>query len=74
MGFYGEAVKNDSEIEYENKILYIVESIFFFSWINFNVNICITVHREKYLFTRWCLGNFKQDPSHTVYNNKLWMD
>ena len=27
MGSYGEAVKNDSEIEYENKILYIVESI-----------------------------------------------
>lgn len=27
MGFYGEAVKNYSEIEYENKILYIVESI-----------------------------------------------
>lgn len=30
MGFYGEAVKNDSEIEYENKIIYRVESIFFF--------------------------------------------
>lgn len=27
MGFYGEAVKNYSEIEYENKILYIAESI-----------------------------------------------
>ena len=41
------------------------------TWNNFNNSIDIISHWEKHLLTRWCWGNFKQDPSHAIYDNKL---
>ena len=41
------------------------------TWNNFNNSTDIISHWEKHLLTRWCWGNFKQDPSHAIYDNKL---